>query len=53
VDSLGKVWKLETGVTPPLTYNPNRRAGALGATILKVDPEARRYVPATEWREPK
>jgi ABC-type branched-subunit amino acid transport system substrate-binding protein len=53
VDSIGNVWKLETGVTPPLTYNPNRRAGALGAAILKVDPEARRYIPVTEWREPR
>jgi ABC-type branched-subunit amino acid transport system substrate-binding protein len=53
VDTLGNVWKLETGVTPPLTYNPNRRAGAIGATILKVDASSRRYVPATEWREPR
>jgi len=53
VDSIGNVWKLETGVTPPLTYTPNRRAGALGAAILKVDPEARRYIPATQWREPR
>ena len=53
VDSIGNVWKLETGVTPPLTYTPNRRAGALGAAILKVDPEARRYIPATPWREPR
>jgi ABC-type branched-subunit amino acid transport system substrate-binding protein len=53
VDSIGHVWRLETGVTPPLTYNPNRRAGALGAAILKVDPDARRYIPATEWREPR
>ena len=53
VDSIGNVWKLETGVTPPLTYTPNRRSGALGAVILKVDPEARRYIPATQWREPR
>jgi ABC-type branched-subunit amino acid transport system substrate-binding protein len=53
VDSIGNVWRLETGVTPPLTYNPNRRAGAIGAAILKVDPEGRRIVPAAGWREPK
>ena len=53
VDSIGNVWRLETGVTPPLTYNPNRRAGAIGAAILKVDPEGRRLVPAAGWREPK
>ncbi|MGB3096719.1 MAG: ABC transporter substrate-binding protein [Candidatus Deferrimicrobiaceae bacterium] len=53
VDSIGDVWQLETGVTPPLTYTPNRHAGALGAQILKVDPETRRLLPATEWREPR
>ncbi len=53
VDSIGNVWRLETGVTPPLTYNPNRRAGAVGATILKVDPDTRRLLPEVPWREPK
>ncbi|HEX9191405.1 MAG TPA: ABC transporter substrate-binding protein, partial [Candidatus Deferrimicrobiaceae bacterium] len=53
VDSIGNVWKLETGVSPPLTYNQNRRAGAVGAAILKVDPESRRLVPAADWREPR
>jgi ABC-type branched-subunit amino acid transport system substrate-binding protein len=53
VDSIGNVWQLETGVTPPLTYNPNRRAGAVGAAILGVDPATRRYVPVSPWREPR
>jgi len=53
VDSIGNVWQLETGVTPPLTYNPNRRAGAAGAAILAVDPATRRLVPSVPWREPK
>ncbi|MDH3383320.1 MAG: ABC transporter substrate-binding protein [Deltaproteobacteria bacterium] len=53
VDSIGNVWKLETGVTPPLTYTPNRRAGAIGAAIRKVDPDSRRLLPAVPWREPK
>jgi hypothetical protein len=47
------VWKLETGVTPPLTYTPNRRAGALGAAILRVDPETRALLPEAGWREPQ
>jgi ABC-type branched-subunit amino acid transport system substrate-binding protein len=53
VDSIGNLWQLETGVTPPLTFNPNRRAGAVGAAILGVDPETRRYVPVSPWREPR
>jgi ABC-type branched-subunit amino acid transport system substrate-binding protein len=53
VDAIGNVWKLETGVSPPLTYNRNQRTGALGAAILKVDPGSRRLVPAAPWREPR
>jgi ABC-type branched-subunit amino acid transport system substrate-binding protein len=53
VDAIGNVWKLETGVSPPLTYNGNQRTGALGAAILKVDPGSRRLVPAAPWREPR
>ncbi len=52
VDSIGNVWKLETGVTPPLTYTPNRRVGSLGAAILKIDPDTLGYMPAADWREP-
>jgi len=47
------VWKLETGVTPPLTYNANRRSGAVGASILRVEKETGRLVTAAEWREPR
>lgn len=53
VAGIGNVWKLETGVTPPLTYNANRRVGALGAMIVKVDPGTRRLLPVTDWREPR
>jgi ABC-type branched-subunit amino acid transport system substrate-binding protein len=53
VDSIGNVWKLETGVTPPLTYTPNQRSGATGAAILTVDKDTRRLVPAAPRREPK
>ena len=53
VGAIGNVWKLETGVTPPLTYNANRRSGAVGASILRVEKETGRLVTAAEWREPR
>jgi ABC-type branched-subunit amino acid transport system substrate-binding protein len=53
VGAIGNVWKLETGVTPPLTYNANRRSGAVGASILRVEKETGRLVTASEWREPR
>ena len=51
--ALGNVWQLPTGVTPPLTYSANRRAGAAGAAILRVDPATGQYVTAAGWREPQ
>jgi ABC-type branched-subunit amino acid transport system substrate-binding protein len=51
VDAVGNVWKLQTGVTPPLTYNANRRTGAAGAAIVRVDPGTGRFVTVAEWRE--
>ena len=53
VGSIGNVWQLPTGVTPPLTYDANRRVGAAGAAIIRVDPETGRFVTAAGWREPQ
>ena len=51
VGAIGNVWRLQTGVTPPLTYNANRRTGAPGAAIVRVDPATGRLVTVAEWRE--
>ncbi|HEX9191363.1 MAG TPA: ABC transporter substrate-binding protein [Candidatus Deferrimicrobiaceae bacterium] len=53
VAALGNVWKLETGVAPPLTYNANRRSGAVGSAILRLDRGTGRFVTVAEWQEPK
>ena len=53
VDALGSLWEFPTGVTPPLTYNENRRAGAIGASIFRLDGEKRRLTPTAPWREPR
>ena len=53
MDTLGTLREFPTGVTPPLTYNENRRVGALGAAIFKLDGESKRLAPAAPWREPK
>ena len=45
VEGLEQLYNFETGVTPPLSYGPNRRIGALGAHIVTVDLGNRRYVP--------
>jgi len=45
VESLEELYTFQTGVTPPLTYGPNRRIGARGAHILAVDLANRTYTP--------
>ncbi len=43
----------ETGLAPPLTYSLNRRIGALGAHVVRLDLERGTFVPEGEWRELK
>jgi ABC-type branched-subunit amino acid transport system substrate-binding protein len=45
VDTLESLRALPTGLTPPLTYGPNRRIGALGAYVVAVDPGGKSFVP--------
>ena len=50
VEGLEKLYKFETGVTPPLSYGPNRRIGARGAHVLMVDLANKTYEPVgTGW----
>ena len=41
--------QFETGVTPAITYGPNRRIGALGAYVISVDLQKKQFVPASSW----
>lgn len=49
VRTLEGFYDFETGLTPRITYGPNRRIGALGAYIVTVDPEKKQFIPASEW----
>ncbi len=51
VAGLNQLWKFETGVTPPLTFNENRRTGARGGSIVAIDPESKIYFRIREWQE--
>jgi len=41
----------DTGLTPFVTYGPNRRIGVRGAYIVTVDPASRTFHPLGEFRE--
>lgn len=49
IAALEGLYNFETGVTPPISYGPNRRIGALGAHILSVDLEKRSLVLPGQW----
>ncbi len=49
VSTLERVYGLDTGLTPRLTFEPNRRIGALGAHVVSMDPEKGRLVPEAHW----
>jgi ABC-type branched-subunit amino acid transport system substrate-binding protein len=49
ITALEGLYEYNTGLTPPLTFGPNRRVGALGAYIVGVDVEKKQYVAASGW----
>jgi ABC-type branched-subunit amino acid transport system substrate-binding protein len=49
VGALENLFSFETTVTPPLSYGPNRRIGAMGGYVVAVDPAARSLRPASGY----
>ena len=52
VEALEGLYEFKTGLTPPITYGPNRRVGADGAYVISVDLANQRFVPASNWITP-
>jgi len=52
IESLEGLYEYNTGLTPPITYGPNRRVGAVGAYVIAVDLANRQFVPASNWITP-
>ena len=49
IASLEGLYEFETGLTPAISYGPNRRIGALGAYIVSIDLEKKEFVPVSAW----
>ncbi|HVF50840.1 MAG TPA: ABC transporter substrate-binding protein [Pyrinomonadaceae bacterium] len=49
VTALEGLYDYETGLTPRITFGPNRRIGAQGAYIVNVNPETKQFVVASGW----
>ena len=53
IQSLEGLYQYQTGLTPAITYGPNRRIGANGAYIVSVDLKEKKFVPASGWIDVK
>jgi ABC-type branched-subunit amino acid transport system substrate-binding protein len=49
IQALEGFYNYQTGLTPPITYGPNRRIGAMGAYIVKIDLKEQKFVPVSGW----
>ena len=49
IQVLEGLYEYRTGLTPAITYGPNRRIGALGAYIVTIDLKKQQFVPASGW----
>lgn len=49
VTALEGMYEYETGLTPLISYGPNRRIGALGAYVLAADGAKQQIVPVSGW----
>jgi ABC-type branched-subunit amino acid transport system substrate-binding protein len=51
ITALEGLYEHETGLTPPLSFGPNRRIGAQGAYVMAVDLAAGSFRPVGDWVE--
>ena len=49
IRSLEKLYDFQTGLTPSITFGPNRRIGALGSHIVTIDIEKKNFTPVGQW----
>jgi len=49
ITALESFREYDTGLTPKITFSPNRRIGALGAYVITVDPEKKLFPATVEW----
>jgi ABC-type branched-subunit amino acid transport system substrate-binding protein len=52
VTSLETLYQFDTGLTPHISYGPNRRVGALGAHVVAVDPGKKSFAHVSGWMTP-
>jgi len=49
IQVLEGLYEYRTGLTPAITYGPNRRIGAMGAYVVTIDLKKQQFVSASGW----
>ncbi len=49
IQALESLYEHPTGLTPAVTYGPNRRIGAMGAYVITINLKDKQFVPASGW----
>lgn len=49
IRALEGFYEYQTGLTPAITYGPNRRIGAMGAYVITIDLKQQQFLPASGW----
>lgn len=49
VAALENLYEFDTGLTPKLTYGPNRRIGALGAHVIALELKKKAFAARSDW----
>jgi ABC-type branched-subunit amino acid transport system substrate-binding protein len=49
IGALEGMYDYHTGLTPTITFGPNRRIGAMGAYVVKIDLMEKQLLPASGW----
>ena len=49
IQTLEGLYEFPTGLTPVLTFGPNRRIGAIGAYVLVIDLKEKKLKPVSGW----
>lgn len=52
ITTLEGLYEFNTGLTPLISYGPNRRIGTLGAHIVSIDLEKKAFSPVSTWMSP-
>lgn len=53
IQTLEGFYEYSTGLTPPITFGPNRRIGAMGAYVVTINLKDKQFTPASGWIEIK